>query len=188
MAKKQTEPKKNPPIEDNDPFLYMRGNQWHQLRNKIGRDKIFNTPEALWNAACDYFEWCEENPMIEQDFVKTGQAAGNIVLLKRMRPFTIKNMCRFLGCHSIYFHEFEQSVKDKTDEKNAAFSKICTYIREIIEDQKYQGAAVGFFNATIIARDLGLMDRVEQKHSIDESVTEQFRIGDKVITFGNTLR
>ena len=32
------------------------------LRSKHGRDKLFATPELLWDAACEYFQWCDENP------------------------------------------------------------------------------------------------------------------------------
>ena len=36
-----------------------KNNQFWKLRSKHGRDKIFKTPKILWEAACDYFEWCE---------------------------------------------------------------------------------------------------------------------------------
>ena len=39
-----------------------KGNQFWMLRSKHGRDKLFATPEALWEAACEYFQWCDENP------------------------------------------------------------------------------------------------------------------------------
>lgn len=38
-----------------------KGNQFWMLRSKHGRDKLFATPEALWEAACEYFQWCDEN-------------------------------------------------------------------------------------------------------------------------------
>ena len=34
-----------------------KGNQFWMLRSKHGRDKLFATPEALWEAACEYFQW-----------------------------------------------------------------------------------------------------------------------------------
>ena len=37
-----------------------KGNQFWMLRSKHGRDKLFATPEALWEAACEYFQWCDE--------------------------------------------------------------------------------------------------------------------------------
>ena len=32
------------------------GNQWWKLRTKIGREKLFKTPEILWSACVEYFE------------------------------------------------------------------------------------------------------------------------------------
>ena len=29
--------------------------------------KLFATPEALWEAACEYFQWCDEKPMDKQE-------------------------------------------------------------------------------------------------------------------------
>lgn len=39
-----------------------KGNKFWMLRSKHGRDKLFATPELLWEAACEYFQWCDENP------------------------------------------------------------------------------------------------------------------------------
>ena len=39
-----------------------KNNQFWKLRNKHGRDTLFSSPELLWSAACEYFDWCDENP------------------------------------------------------------------------------------------------------------------------------
>jgi hypothetical protein len=41
------------------------------------------------------------------------------------------------------------------------FSQIITRIERTIYDQKFVGAAAGFFNSNIIARDLGLTEKKE---------------------------
>lgn len=125
-----------------------KGNQFWKLRSKHGRDKIFATPEILWDAACEYFEWCEENPWEKQHWVGKD---GDEVTVKLQRPFTLHGLCVFLGVNTKYFNDFEQTCgKD--------FSELCTRIKEIIYSQKFEGAAVGLYNANIIARDLGLRD------------------------------
>ncbi len=178
----------NKTADINDRMLFLYGEEWYKIQNSSGQSKIFRTPEELWNAACNYFEWVDNNPFYMEDFVKSGNHAGKKVDLSKPRPYTIKHLCRFLGCNSKYLNEFESELKAKTDLLSKDFMTVITQIREIIEDQKFQGAAVGFFNANIIARDLGLTDKTEQKHSIDETVVETFKIGDKTITFGNSLR
>ena len=67
----------------------------------------------------------------------------------------------FLDVNAVWFKQFEDSLRDKGDEISKDFSIICTRIREIIYTQKFTGAASGFLNPQIIARDLGLADKSE---------------------------
>lgn len=39
-----------------------KGNQFWKLRNKHGRSKRFASPEQLWEAACEYFAYCDRTP------------------------------------------------------------------------------------------------------------------------------
>ena len=59
----------------------------------------------------------------------------------------------------------KEGLKNKEDELSKDFSLIVTHIEETIYRQKFEGAACGFYNANIIARDLGLQDKV--KNEID---------------------
>src|SRR5882724_2732709 len=121
------------------------GNQFRKLRSKHGRDKLFETPELLWEAACEYFEWCDSNPLIEIDF--KGKDADRVELPK-MRAFTIHGLCIYLDCNTKYFNDFKEA-------NHKGFSEVLTRIMEIIYNQKFTGAAAGFLNPNIIARDLG---------------------------------
>ena len=40
------------------------------VKDKHGRDKLFSTPELLWEAACEYFQWCDENPWLSKKAVQ----------------------------------------------------------------------------------------------------------------------
>lgn len=156
------------------------GNQFWKLRSKHGRDKLFATPELMWEAACEYFEWCEENPLMEVVQKRAGVSlkigkgttadiesdildalSDSTVELPKMRPFTMQGLCRYLDCNTVYFNQFDISLKDKEDSLSKDFSKIITRIRETVYEQKFSGAASGFLNANIIARDLGLSDKQE---------------------------
>ena len=46
------------------------GNKFWMLRSKHGRDKLFSTPELLWEAACEYFQWCDENPWLSKKAIQ----------------------------------------------------------------------------------------------------------------------
>lgn len=140
-----------------------KGNQFWTLRSSHGRDKLFADPEMLWEAACEYFEWCEENPLIEIDF--KGKDAEE-VRLPKMRAFTLEGLCLYLDCNTAYFRNFlNQKREDSKD-----FSSVIVKIQETIRNQKYIGAAAGFLNPTIVARDLGLTDKIEQKTEHSGSV------------------
>lgn len=122
------------------------GNQFWKLRSKHGRDKLFASPDLLWEAACEYFEWCEKNPLKQQNWVGKD---GEEVQRDLMRPFTLSGLCLYLGCS-------QQGLKDLGRTKD--FSLVYEQIVETTKTQKFEGAAVGLFNAQIIARDLGLRD------------------------------
>lgn len=147
------------------------GNQFWKLRSKHGRDKLFETPELLWEAACEYFESIDSSPYfkVEAKTVNIGDFQSKIELAKLpvMKPYTIQGLCRYLNCNDVYFNQFKENLK-QTDPHYEGFSKILTRIRDIIYEHKYSGAASGFFNASIIARDLGLAEKKE----IDKKTTK----------------
>lgn len=143
-----------------------KGNQFWKLRSKHGRDKLFASPEMLWEAACDYFQWCDENPWVKSEAIKSGDLAGTIVRIPTARPYTLTGLCLYLDCNSKYFTEFEANLK----ESDKDFSEVITRIRETIYSQKFEGAAVGAFNANIISRDLGLADK--QEHDVTATVQQ----------------
>lgn len=134
------------------------GNKFWELRSKHGRDKLFASPELLWKAACEYFQWCIDNPLIEIDF--KGKDADEVELPK-MRAFTLIGVCHYLGVNTTYFNDFKDGLKDKKDKRSKDFSEVITRIYETIYRQKFEGSAAGFLNPNIIARDLGLTDKKE---------------------------
>lgn len=133
------------------------GNQFWKLRSKHGRDKLFASPELLWEAATEYFEWCDENPLIEIDF--KGKDADRVELPK-MRAYTLHGLCLYLDCNTQYFKNFR--AQDRVNAED--FSTVLTRIEETLYNQKFTGAAAGFLNPNIIARDLGLTDKKEMDH------------------------
>ena len=128
------------------------GNDFWKHHSKHGRDKIFTTPEILWEAACEYFEWVKDNPLYET--IIQGNKEWQV---PKMRAMTIEGLCIFLDVESRTFHNYA----DKTKEEYKAFFHITTQIKHIIRTQKFEGASAGFLNANIIARDLGLSDKQE---------------------------
>lgn len=129
-----------------------KDNEFWKLRSKHGRDKLFATPDLLEEAAYEYFSWCQQNPWLRTDY--RGKDAEE-VQIPTPRPFTIKGLCLYLDASEQYWRTFKASEGAKD------FLAVITRIEEIIYTQKFEGAAVGAFNANLISRDLGLADKKE---------------------------
>lgn len=138
-----------------------KGNKFWELRSKHGRDKLFKTPELMWEAACEYFAYIQDNPLEQEEIVKYKDYYEKVPVSK-MRPFTLIGLCLYLDCSSSYFRAFKSELK----EKDKDFLTVITRIEDIIYNQKFEGASSGFFNANIIARDLGLIDKVESNMKV----------------------
>jgi hypothetical protein len=136
-----------------------KGNKFWEQRAKHGRDKIFETPELMLSCAKEYFHWCDENPWLKYEAIKSGDMCGKLVAIPTPIPYTIEGLCGYLGCNKGYFNDFEKALLSKVDETSKDFSVVITCIRETIYQQKFTGATVGAFNSSIIARDLGLTDK-----------------------------
>lgn len=158
MAEKQTEKKKG-----GGP----KGNQFWKLRSKHGRDKLFANPVLMWEAASEYFEWCDNNPLMEavvqKRKINRDEEIIELIDCPKKRPYTMQGLCLYLGCSTEFFRHFEENNKDASD-----FMPIITRIRETIYNHKFTGAASGFFNANIIARDLGLVDKKQQDVKVEQ--------------------
>lgn len=161
---------------------FEEGNQFWKNRSKHGRDTLFASHELLWEAACDYFRWCDENPLIEIDYV--GKDAVRVEKPK-MRAYTMGGLCIYLDCGKDYFRQFKEKA-------NPDFSGVITRIEEVIREQKFVGAAAGFLNANIISRDLGLADKQEHTgangtplipalDSLSDEQLEQLRLIQKAV-------
>jgi hypothetical protein len=140
-----------------------KNNQFWKARSKHGRGKIFSTPEILWQAACEYFKWVEENPL-KKTIVYQGAVSEETESL--MRAMTIEGLCIFLDVPTQTFLNY----CDKENDSYKDFFEITTRIREIIRTQKFEGASAGMLNPNIIARDLGLVDKKE----VDKSATIKY--------------
>lgn len=138
------------------------GNQFWKLRSTHGRDKIFETPGVLWSACLEYFEATDARKWETKDWV--GKDATKVTREVNV-PYTLTGLYIFLDIvHDTWF-EYR---------KRKDFSAICTRVEQIIYTQKFEGATVGAYNASIIARDLGLKDSTEAKTDGKVEVTVKY--------------
>ena len=122
--------------------------------------KVFNAPKDLWESACKYFQYCDANPWVKNEAIKSGDMVGTTMEVETAKPYTLTGLCCFLNISLETFSNYSKNQDYKT------FFGVCKQIREIVYTQKFEGAAVGVFNANIIARDLGLSEKKDVEKTI----------------------
>lgn len=125
----------------------------------------FETPSDLWDAAVKYFEWATTNPLKAQHAtkMKVGDGMEEIEYynLSKKRYMSKTSLCLFLGIdRRNYARTYESGEYGK------AYKTVCEAIEAIILDDKMSGAAAGLYNANIVARDIGLVDKQEVKQEL----------------------
>ena len=142
-----------------------KGNRFWEARATLGREKIFASPEVLWESCVEYFKWTEENPL-EEAIVYQGELSEEAKPL--MRAMTIDALCTFLDCDLKTWRNYRGANGYE------AFFLVVEKVEQIIRSQKFQGAAAGLLNSNIIARDLGLKEQSETDHkSSDGSMSKK---------------
>lgn len=128
-----------------------KGNKFWLLRSSHGQKPVFTNPDDLREAAYEYFNSVDENPLKEQ---KMSQSKGKLVkrTIPKMQAMTIQGLRIFLGISkdTWFGYKDQEGFKDVSQE-----------IEDIIWTQKFCGAAAGFLNANLISKDLGLVDHTE---------------------------
>lgn len=142
------------------------GNRFWEARSSHGRNPAFSSPDQLWAACCEYFEWIEANPLYETKAFSSKDGIQTTDLPK-MRAMTVSGLCIFLDICPATWQDYR---------KKEGFSPICSRADEIIRTQKFQGAAAELLNPAIIARDLGLADKSEHTGAAGGPIAHEHKI------------
>lgn len=135
-----------------DAGKFLPGNKIWLASSSAGRNPKFKTPDSLWAACVEYFEWVHANPLYEAKAFSNGTK----VSLPKMRAMSLQAMCEFIGISRQRWGQIRDS--------KAAFLSVITRVEDILYSQKFEGAAADLLNANIIARDLGLADKTDNKN------------------------
>lgn len=122
----------------------------------MGRTKLIETPEKMWEYFESYKKEVKENPILVQDYV--GKDA-EMVYRQKERPLTIDGFecwCADNGIISDLSNYFANS-----DNKYADYSTICSRIRKAVRNDQIQGGMVGIYNPSITQRLNGLAEKSE---------------------------
>lgn len=118
--------------------------------------KTFLRPQDMWDAACDYFEWCRTKPIQEE---KVFNHKGLVVRTKinKVRVFTKQGLADYCNMTVDQFWAYG---------KKEGFEVAIVRIEETIYNQKFTNAAANMLNAGFMQRDLGLADKQEVQSGV----------------------
>ena len=138
---------------------------WRVAKKQRGRDghpPTFETPDDLLDAAYAYLEWVDANPLYEFKAFSTGQ----VLRVPKMRYPTIEGLCLHMGIVSRTWRSWRTPDHPLGDAVER--------VQALLVQQRMEGGAAGFFNPLIVARDLGLKDRSEQKRDVTVNVVDTY--------------
>lgn len=117
----------------------------------MGIKPYFPNPEMLWAGASEYFDFVEANPLFEAKVFcnKDGILDADV---PKMRAMSVRGLCVYLDISTACWSDYT---------KREGFEYVCEKIENVIWVNKFEGAAAGLLNATMIIRDLGLKESTE---------------------------
>jgi len=122
-----------------------------QVRKANGPSVRKYTVEELESQAFQYFHWIDTHPL--QEMIAFHYRGGVVQhQLPKKRPYTFPGLAIFIGLSSVALSHY------RNDED---YRELMQFIDTVIYTQKFEGAVAGLFNASVINRDLGLVERVE---------------------------
>jgi len=129
----------------------------------MGRTKLIETPEMLWQIFKEYRDYTKSRPRTNHVFVGKD---GNDARQELERPLTMEGF-------RVYCFENHSCVKhyfDNPDKRYDDYSTICSYIKDIIRQDQIEGGMVGQYNPSITQRLNGLTE----KQQIEQTIIEKF--------------
>jgi len=157
-----------------------KGNQFWKLAKMPGYRKAFESPEEMYKIALEYFAYTDQRFIEKEDY--RGKPLKKIIIKLRV-PYTYSSWYIFAGISATTWKDY----RDKDAYKD--YSEIVAYIDATIYNNKFEGATTGMFNATIISRDLKLVEHSEMKStSVNKFDTSSLTKEDKELLFDLSLK
>lgn len=144
---------------------------------------VSNTAEELWENACKYFKWSDDNPISVKNAVRVGKDAGKETKTEVPRPYSIKALCLHCGI----MEEYLKDVRDTRD-RASLFYIVVSKILYIIHIQNAELATIGVYNPMFTGRMLNLDKdespsnavRIEIVHGLPSLSTSEAEVLEKL--------
>lgn len=126
-------------------------NQLWKKMNDFSNRIVIDTPEDIWKRACEYFSWCDDNPITWKTTVMSGNKAGNKVENESPQPYGIRAFCLYSGITESYMQSIRQSKSTESP-----YYIVISKILSIIYVQNMNYATTGVFNPVFTAKLLSI--------------------------------
>lgn len=127
----------------------------------MGRTKLIETPELMWDYFLQYKAYVKSNPIIVKDWV--GKDAQDVYREKE-KPLTIDGFecwCYDNGIISDLSQYFAN-----TEQRYTEYQTICSRIRKAVRTDQIEGGMAGIYNPSITQRLNNLVEKVQNEVTV----------------------
>ena len=113
-----------------------------------GKTSKFANPETLWEAAREYFIWAVNTPIKSEEI---SMYRGEIIRthVNKKRAVTLQGLLLYINMNATTWNNYKYKK---------GFTEVIELIENYIYVDKYEHAAAGLLNASMVMRDIGLRD------------------------------
>lgn len=142
---------------------------WEALDGKIKTRKVrpnmlFKSAEELWDACVEYFQHLKDNPH-EAPKLSTFEGQATVANEPRPRVPSLWGLYAYLGIAQTTWFRWKDQ---KANEYRADLAPVMVAIEELIKDWKFSYGATGLANANLMARDLGIGEKVDLSQELTQ--------------------
>jgi hypothetical protein len=141
----------------------------------MGRYKLIESPDFLWDLFKKYKEDVKSKPIIVKDWV--GKDASSVYREKE-KPLTIEGFENWLEDNEIITHLSDYFAN--TDKRYSDFTTICSRIKRNIRQDQIEGGMAGIYNPSITQRLNGLVDKKETELKGSINIPKLPDIGNRI--------
>lgn len=139
--------------------IYKSNVAFAQSRHRLAKTDFVERLDSVMsvrNAYLSYCLWCSKNPIMQNEVIKGGAMAGEVVQTPLERPVTLSGFCSYVGI---------SKVKWNTMRKSDEMGEICALVEESINANLLEKGLVNQTNPILTAKVLKIDDEVVDKGS-----------------------
>lgn len=119
---------------------------WSGGVNRRGIPDDIRDPNLLRGLFIEYMTFCEINPLYEGKATKYGHSA-----IPKKRIISGRGFCVYIGKSSSWLMRAYNRARERGDEE---FMEVVSWIMDVVNNDKYEGAAAGLYSPSFVAKDL----------------------------------